>query len=399
MIEFVEKKVVAARTQSFNYLCVVFFSLRFSYVKVFYSFVTNEKFDFNFSGVFFLVSFSNFHKRTCDTRSPAQSFNVHRFFLFSSIIVPFLISNKLWFFSVDSIFYFSVSNAKWSRSIGNVEMNATKFSSENVRILFHLWDQIKFTKKINVETEALPLICKKFKTKKNKKWTFSLFRLWFIFISSVNSNENYNNFCFVSFFLSQKVSENKTAEPASSIVVYFSGSAPRLQLRQHSNPKCVSVLSLLLVHIRVWRSAIIQHTAIMTFSFEQLFRSLVRTAVHKCYVRLTHSTFSETESKRCARERDATTDSIERESLNVRKEKSRLNGSAKRSHRYATFQWRTSECERDSAMNAFCVAYYSQCRETITYRRIMERERVSLIWIRFIPRYDEVNCDLHGDSE
>lgn len=85
MIEFVEKKVVAARTQSFNYLCVVFFSLRFSYVKVFYSFVTNEKFDFNFSGVFFLVSFSNFHKRTCDTRSPAQSFNVHRFF-FSSLL-------------------------------------------------------------------------------------------------------------------------------------------------------------------------------------------------------------------------------------------------------------------------------------------------------------------------
>lgn len=73
MIEFVEKKVVAARTQSFNY----FFLFVFFVCKSFYSFVTNEKFDFNFSGVFSLDSFSNFHKHTCDTRSPAQSFNVH----------------------------------------------------------------------------------------------------------------------------------------------------------------------------------------------------------------------------------------------------------------------------------------------------------------------------------
>lgn len=90
----------------------------------------------------------------------------------------------------------------------------------------------------------------------------------------------------------------------------------------------------------------------MTFSFEQLVRSLRRTAVHKCYVFLTHSTFSGTESKRCARERDATTDSIERESLSAWKEKSRLNDSEKLSHRYASFQWRTSECEGDSVMDA-----------------------------------------------
>lgn len=46
----------------------------------------------------------------------------------------------------------------------------------------------------------------------------------------------------------------------------------------------------------------------MTFSIEQLFRSLVRTTAHKCCVRLTQSTLGGTESARGASERDAASD-------------------------------------------------------------------------------------------
>lgn len=142
--------------------------------------------------------------------------------------------------------------------------------------------------------------------KRQKKRYFSLFAVAVVFylLLSVCVNSNYNANYNNIFFLSQNVSENKTAEPASSFVVYFSGSAPRLQFRQQSNPRCESVLPLLMPH-----DSCIDVQPLWHFYSNSCFAHSLALPITKHGVCLTRSTSSETESKRCARERDARCDS------------------------------------------------------------------------------------------
>lgn len=178
-------------------------------------------------------------------------------------------------------------------------------------------------------------------------------------------------FIFVFFCYHKKSQKIKQLSLASSIVVYFSGSAPRLQFRQHSNlSQCVSVFSRCFAshsYIDVQPS---YYTAIMTFSVEQLFRSLVHTTEYKCCVRDAdefdvcvcqwNREQAMCTGKRCVQW-------LRHDFSDWRERENRMDGFSETKAPVYNILMENGRVRKGNQMSAtFCVAFDSKCRQVIS---------------------------------